>query len=44
MTATPEDDLVCQAINDIWSNPTYTPEERRALLTKFFEEQQEGDA
>jgi hypothetical protein len=43
MTATPEDDLACQAINDIWSNPTYTPEERRTLLTKFFEEQQEGD-
>jgi hypothetical protein len=36
---TPEERQRNQAIIDVWSNPTSTPEEQQAIIDKFFQEQ-----
>jgi hypothetical protein len=37
--STPEEDRAREAIVDVWLNPTSTPEERQAIIDKFFQEQ-----
>jgi hypothetical protein len=39
---TPEEDRASDAIIDVWSNPTSTPEERQAIIDKFFQQQRES--
>lgn len=39
---TPEEDQAGNAIIDVWSNPTSTPEERQAIIDKFFQQQRES--
>jgi uncharacterized protein DUF6968 len=35
---TPEEERAREAITDVWLNPTSTPEEREAIIDKFFQE------
>ena len=39
MKPTPEEDRASEAILDVWSNPTSTPEERQAIIDTFIQEQ-----
>lgn len=40
---TPEEDRASDAIVDVWLNPTSTPEERQAIIDKFFQQQRESE-
>jgi hypothetical protein len=37
--STPEEERASDAIIDVWSNPTSTPQERQAIIDEFIQEQ-----